>query len=71
LRREPGLEGLILVALTGYGQDRDKQRAKASGFDYHLVKPVSLEALQDLLASLPTSADAVNREQIQQRRAPR
>jgi PAS domain S-box-containing protein len=71
LRREPGLEGLILVALTGYGQDRDKQRAKASGFDYHLVKPVGLKALQDLLASLPTSADAVSREQIQQRRAPR
>ena len=49
----------FLVALTGYGQDSDKQRVKQAGFDYHLVKPVSLEILQDLLASLPARQDAV------------
>ena len=49
LRKEPDSERLILVALTGYGQETDKQQAKAAGFDYHLVKPVSLEALQALL----------------------
>lgn len=57
LRNEPGLEGLLLVALTGYGQDSDKQRAKEAGFDYHLVKPVSLEALHGLLASLVGSPE--------------
>ena len=49
LRREPGLEGLVLAALTGYGQDSDREQAKQAGFDYHLVKPVSLEALEELL----------------------
>ena len=62
LRKEPGLEGLLLVALTGYGQDSDKQRAKEAGFDYHLVKPVSLEALEDLLSSLPAPPVAVGRD---------
>jgi PAS domain S-box-containing protein len=53
LRKEPGLEKVVLVALTGYGQDRDRQQARESGFNYHLVKPVSIDALQSLLASLP------------------
>ena len=70
LRKEPGLERLLLVALTGYGQDSDKERAKQSGFDYHLVKPVSLEALQGLLASLPAPPQEAGSEQNQQRRAP-
>ena len=54
LRQDPSLKDVVLVALTGYGQESDKQRAKDAGFDYHLVKPVSLEALQEMLASLPT-----------------
>lgn len=52
LRREPGLEKVPLVALTGYGQESDKERAKIAGFDFHLVKPVSLEMLRDLLQLL-------------------
>jgi CheY-like chemotaxis protein len=44
---------VVLVALTGYGQEQDRQKAVEAGFDYHLVKPVSLDALQDFLASLP------------------
>jgi len=71
LRNEPGLKGLILVALTGYGQDRDKQRAREAGFDYHLVKPVSLEALQDLLTSLPALGEDVGPHPNQLRRTPR
>jgi CheY-like chemotaxis protein len=71
LRQEPGLEGLPLVALTGYGQDSDKRRAKEAGFDYHLVKPVGLEALEDLLASLPISPKEGAADQNRQRRAPR
>ncbi len=54
LRKLPGLETLPIVAITGYGQESDKKRAKEAGFNYHLTKPVSLEALQNLLTSFRT-----------------
>jgi CheY-like chemotaxis protein len=41
-----------LVALTGYGQDEDRQRALEAGFDAHLVKPVGLERLAPVIAQL-------------------
>jgi CheY-like chemotaxis protein len=44
-----------LIALTGYGQADDRQRAKASGFDDHLVKPVEFLALQRVLAAKGSS----------------
>lgn len=58
LRREPCLQSTILVALTGLGEDHDRQQSKAAGFDHHLVKPVSVEALQELLkhANLATGS---------------
>ena len=40
LRAEPGFSATFIVALTGYGQDDDRRRAKEAGFDLHLVKPV-------------------------------
>ena len=39
-----------LVALTGYGQDEDRQRSRDAGFDFHLVKPVDLQELVRVLA---------------------
>src|SRR5439155_10229066 len=45
LRTEPSLKGLVLVALTGYAQEQDRQRAEEVGFDYYLVKPVPPETL--------------------------
>ena len=58
LRTLPGLEGIKLVAVTGYGQPADKQRAAAAGFDEHLVKPISLEQVQSTLHRLmPQSPD--------------
>jgi CheY-like chemotaxis protein len=42
---------IFLVALTGYGQLEDRDRALAAGFDAHLVKPVSLDELSRLLAT--------------------
>jgi CheY-like chemotaxis protein len=44
---------LRLVALTGYGQVEDRERAQAAGFDDYLVKPVDMPALERVLAGLP------------------
>jgi PAS domain S-box-containing protein len=42
-------DGILLVALTGYGQDEDRRRSKEAGFDHHLVKPVDFEVLQGVM----------------------
>jgi CheY-like chemotaxis protein len=42
----------FLIALTGWGQEEDRRRAVAAGFDHHLVKPAEISALQSLLASI-------------------
>lgn len=51
LRDMPELEGVKLIAVTGYGQESDRQRSLAAGFDDHLVKPLRLEKLEEILAS--------------------
>ncbi len=53
LRREPWGSGILLVALTGWGQEDDRRRAREAGFDRHLTKPVDPEALGELLADVP------------------
>ena len=50
LRREPPTKDVRLIAMTGYGQDSDRQRSQEAGCDHHLVKPVDPQKLQDLLA---------------------
>jgi signal transduction histidine kinase len=50
LRQRPGLENLVLVAMTGWGQEEDRRRSHEAGFDHHLVKPVEPDALRQLLA---------------------
>lgn len=52
LRDLPGLQNALMIAITGYGQEDDRARSKAAGFDHHLVKPVDPEALSQLLDSL-------------------
>jgi signal transduction histidine kinase len=42
----------LLIAITGYGQTEDRLRAQAAGFDYHFVKPVNIDSLLTLLASV-------------------
>ena len=49
LRLRPGFENVLLVAVTGYGQERDRQRTREAGFDLHLLKPVAPEQLKQLL----------------------
>jgi CheY-like chemotaxis protein len=53
LRAVPALSSARLVALTGWGQEKDRQRAQAAGFDQHLVKPVKLEQIVAILQALP------------------
>jgi CheY-like chemotaxis protein len=52
LRARPESADCVLVAMTGWGQDDDRRRSKEAGFDHHLVKPVDLPALNDLLAQV-------------------
>ena len=52
LRGRANGSAVPLVALTGWGQEEDRRRTKAAGFDHHLVKPANIEALQALLAAL-------------------
>ncbi len=52
IRLEPSLEHVVLIALTGYGQETDRQTALQAGFDHHLVKPARLEQLQKILSTV-------------------
>jgi PAS domain S-box-containing protein len=50
LRRAHG-SAMMLIALTGYGQEEDRRRTREAGFDHHFVKPICLDKLCELLAS--------------------
>jgi signal transduction histidine kinase/CheY-like chemotaxis protein len=47
LRGQPSLNGTVLVAVTGWGKDEDRQRSRDAGFDLHLVKPVEPDQILD------------------------
>ena len=51
IRRRSWGAGMVLIALTGWGQEVDKRRSQEAGFDQHLVKPVDPATLIQLLAS--------------------
>jgi PAS domain S-box-containing protein len=50
IRQQPWGQSMMLVALTGWGQDEDKQRTKEAGFDEHLVKPAEISELRRLFS---------------------
>jgi PAS domain S-box-containing protein len=52
LRADPAMAGVTLIAASGYGQEEDRRRSAEAGIDRHLVKPVDLKELQDLLAAV-------------------
>ena len=56
VRQTPEFRGVRLIALTGWGQEDDRRRSRAAGFDHHLVKPANAEAVQTLLASVPAES---------------
>lgn len=52
LRTDPRTATAVLIAVTGYGQDSDRDRCLAAGFHYHLVKPIDVKKLELILASI-------------------
>ena len=61
IRAQPWGQRITLVALTGWGQDSDRKRSQEAGFDSHLVKPLDLDKLTELLAALPVAGSGVAR----------
>jgi CheY-like chemotaxis protein len=56
VRADSSLPQPTLVALTGWGHDRDRVRAREAGFDHHLIKPVDVTAVRDVLASVASAS---------------
>lgn len=51
---------IVLVAVTGWGQEEDRRRSREAGFDTHMVKPLDFDKLKKLLAGLETFDDKLN-----------
>ena len=54
IRNLPGGQSMVLVAVTGWAQDEDRQKSRESGFDGHMIKPVGADLLTSLLAEFPS-----------------
>jgi CheY-like chemotaxis protein/two-component sensor histidine kinase len=65
IRLLPGREDVMLVALTGWGQDQDYRQSRTAGFDHHLVKPPDIDELRDVLARARHGALPVVLEDVQ------
>jgi signal transduction histidine kinase/DNA-binding response OmpR family regulator len=51
IRQQPAFQDVLLIAMTGYGQQEDRLRSQEAGFDHHLVKPARFDELQQILAT--------------------
>ena len=56
IRAKPEWADLRLIALTGWGQDADRERTRDAGFDHHVVKPIEIEHLRQLLSEGPPAS---------------
>jgi CheY-like chemotaxis protein len=56
LRADPDLAHIVLIAMTGYGQEVDRQAALSAGFHQHMVKPVAFSKLEAALAAIEPRA---------------
>ncbi len=52
IRMQPRLRHIVLVALTGYGQESDRQASMEAGFDHHLIKPARMDQVRKILATV-------------------
>jgi len=57
IRRLPDFRDVLLIAMTGWGQEEDRRRSQKAGFDYHLIKPADVGALEALLMSADSRTD--------------
>jgi CheY-like chemotaxis protein len=57
IRKQSILRGVVLVALTGYGQEADRQTSIKAGFNYHVVKPIDFNRVKTILAAIPVDRD--------------
>jgi CheY-like chemotaxis protein len=67
LRAEAATGAVRLIAISGYGQEEDRARSRAAGFDHHLVKPVEPAEVEVLLAewdARPGPADPAARQPL-------
>jgi CheY-like chemotaxis protein len=55
MREQSWSAGMVIVALTGWGQAEDRRRSQEAGFDHHLIKPVEFAALQKILQTTSTT----------------
>lgn len=51
LRRDPALASARIIAVTGHGREEDRERSRAAGIDYHLLKPIDLQFLESLVGN--------------------
>jgi CheY-like chemotaxis protein len=57
IREQPWGKRMLVIAITGWGQDADRRRSQEAGFDHHLVKPVDARAISTLLNVSSTVGD--------------
>jgi signal transduction histidine kinase/ActR/RegA family two-component response regulator len=64
IRQQPVLQNIVLVAVTGYGRETDRQRSQEARFDHHLVKPVDFRKVQQILATVSEKGDLTRTERV-------
>ena len=52
LRRDEAMAGATIIAISGYGQEKDLSEARESGFDYHMIKPLDMDRLLEMFSRL-------------------
>ena len=60
IRQQPWSSGVVLIAITGWGQVKDRERTREAGFDHHLIKPVDPQLLLTMLARLQPDGNTIS-----------
>jgi signal transduction histidine kinase/PleD family two-component response regulator len=64
IRSVPEYRDILIVGVSGYGQEEHRLRSKQAGFDHHIIKPIELDALTSLLASLRSSDTQISSRNV-------